>query len=469
MARIATTNNENPVHRREGMIIYLERRINQTTRRCVMPSNTKNSSTVSVVHEISCGLDVHKDTVSACLLYSDSAGVEQSEVIEFQTFTDDLIKLKEWLLDRECLVVAMESTGPYWTPIHNVLEGSVRVVLVNARHMRNVPGRKTDIADSKWLAGLLRHGLLKAAYIPPKNQRHWRDLTRMRKKYKEDLGDFKRRVHKLFQQANIKIDSVLSDLFGATGRNLMTLLISRESCPALSEVEDSLRGSLKNNSEKAPELHRSIQGFFETHHRFLLSLLLDTIKNLETQISLLESRINQVMMDFAEQIERLEEIPGVSEISSHAILAEIGPTLEDFTSAHALASWCGLSPGNNQSGGKRFSGKSQVRKNHLKTIMVEVAWPAIKTRGSYYRAKYYSLKAHLGPKKAIIAVAHRILKAIYHILKDGVRFKDLGEAYLLERKREAKIKYLTWQASLLGYELVPLNQPASVQATQIFS
>jgi transposase len=439
---------------------------NRETRRRTMTSRSQNSSTISVVHEISCGLDVHKNSVSACLLYSDSSGAEQSEMREYQTFTDDLIKLKEWLLERECPVVAMESTGPYWTPIHNVLEDSVKVVLVNARHMRNVPGHKTDINDSRWLAGLLRHGLLKAAYIPPKQQRHWRDLTRMRKNYQEDLGDFKRRVHKLFQQSNIKIDSVVSNLFGSTGRNLMRLLISKECSPTLSDVENCLRGSLQ---DKAAELHRSVQGFFESHHRFLLSLLLDTIENLERQISILESRIREVMRDVQEVIRRLEEIPGVSAVSSHAILAEIGPTLHEFPTAHALASWCGLSPGNNQSGGKRFSGKSPVRKNHLKTIMVEVAWPAIKARGSYYRAKYYALRARLGPKKAIIAVAHRILKAIYHMLKDGAHFKDLGETYLLERNREAKIKYLTWQASLMGYELVPLDQPALIPQTPIFS
>ena len=224
-----------------------------------MPSKKHNSSTVSVVHEICCGLDVHKRTVSACLVWSDVSGAEQWEVMEFETFTDDLIRLKEWLIERECSVVAMESTGPYWTPVHNILEGFFQVILVNARHMRNVPGRKTDLSDSRWLAGLLRHGLLKAAFIPPKYQRQWRDLTRMRMRYQQTIGDFKRRVHKLFQEANIKIDSVLSDLFGLTGRNLMKLLTSKGSAPTLDEVEQCLRGSLK---EKRAEVYRSIQGFF---------------------------------------------------------------------------------------------------------------------------------------------------------------------------------------------------------------
>lgn len=420
-----------------------------------MPSRKKHASTVSVVHGICCGLDVHKKTVSACLLWSDRGGGEQCEVKEFETFTDDLIRLKEWLTERECPVVAMESTGPYWTPVHNILEGFFQVILVNARHIRNVPGRKTDLSDSRWLAGLLRHGLLKAAFIPPKFQRQWRDLTRMRTRYQQTIGDFKRRVHKLFQEANIKIDSVLSDLFGLTGRNLMRLLASNGSSTTLDEVEQCLRGSLK---EKRTEVYRSIQGFFEEHHRDLLALMLETIERLESQVETLDHRIAQCMRAYAEKIDRLGEIPGISDVSASAVLAEVGPTLEAFPNADALASWCGLCPGNNQSGGKRFSGKSRVRKNRLKTIMIEIAWPAVKKRKSYYRAKYYALKARLGPKKAIVAVAHRILKAIYHVMKYDTPFKDLGEAYLLEKTRDAKIKYLTQQAALLGFELVAVHQ-----------
>jgi transposase len=253
-----------------------------------MPLKKKNSRIVSVVHDICCGLDVLKKMITVCLVSSDGGDGERSEVLEFETFTEDLIKLRDWLLDKKCPVVSMESTGPYWTPIHNILEGYFQVILVNSRHMRNVRGRKTDISDSRWLAGLLRYGLLKAAFIPPKYQRQWRDLTRMKKNYIESLGDFKRRVHKLFQEANIKIDSVLSDLFGLTDRNLMKLLLSKESSPTLSEVENCLRGSLK---EKTKELHRSVKGFFDEHHRYLLGVLLDAIEKLERQIEVLEVRI----------------------------------------------------------------------------------------------------------------------------------------------------------------------------------
>jgi transposase len=348
-----------------------------------MPSKRNNSSIVSVVHEICCGLDVHKNTITACLLSPEAADDERSEVVEFGTFTDDLIRLRDWLLERECPVVAMESTGSYWTPIHNILEGYFHVMLVNARHMRNVPGRKTDISDSRWLAGLLRHGLIKGAFIPPKYQRQWRDLTRMRKNYVLTLADFKRRVHKLFQEANIKIDSVLTDLFGLTGRNLMNLLISKESTLTFPEVEGCLREPLKG---KAKEFHRSVKGFFEEHHRYLLVFLLETIEKLEKQIQDLELRISQVQKTSEKQIDRLKDVPGVSDVSAHAILAELGPTLEAFPSPTALSSWCGLCPGNNQSGGKQFSGRIRVKKHHLKTIMAEIAWSAIKTKGSYYSA-----------------------------------------------------------------------------------
>jgi len=371
--------------------------LGKTKEEVAMPSQKKNNRTVGVVHEVCCGVDVHKRSISACLTFSDEKGEEQSELAEFQTFTDDLIRFKEWLLERGCPVVAMESTGSYWMPVHNILEGSFQVIVVNARHMKNVPGRKTDIADSIWLSGLLRYGLLKGAFIPPKHQRQWRDLTRMRKNYREDLGDLKRRVHKLFQEANIKMDSVVSDLFGATGRNLMKVLVSKGSAPTLSEIESGVMGSLR---EKCQELYRSVQGYFEEHHRFLLALLLETIEKLESQIEILDVRIRQSMGTVEGKIEKLKEIPGISEISAHAIVSEIGPDLEAFPSAEALASWCGLSPGNNQSGGKRFSGRSRVRNNRLKTIMVEVAWPAIKKKGSYYKAKYYALKSRLGPQQS---------------------------------------------------------------------
>lgn len=411
-----------------------------------------NSKVIGVVHPICCGLDVHKESISACVIFSDKDGVDQFAVEEFGTFTDELMRLRNWLLDHECPVVAMESTGIYWRPVHNVLEGSFQIVLVNARDIKNVPGRKTDIGDSKWLAGLLRHGLLKSSFIPPQAVRQWRDLTRLRKKYVQTVGDYRKRTHKLFESANIKIDSVVSDLFGVTGRNLIQLLIKEGEPLTLRDIESCVRGKLKG---KETELFRSIQGFFTGHHRVLLKMLLETITGLESQIAALDRQIRSYMAEHQLLLDRMKKAPGISDVSSCDILAEIGPTLDTFKTDTALVSWSGLCPGNNESAGKRKSGRSHVKKHHLKTIMIEVAWAAIKKKGSYFKDKYYRLKARRGAKKAIVAIAHRILLGIYHVIKDGAEFRDLGEDYLKHRNQSRKILNLRKQAQSFGYDLVP--------------
>ena len=404
---------------------------------------------IGIVHPICCGLDVHKESISACVLYPDSNGVDHTDIEVFRTFTDDLMRLREWLLNHECPVVAMESTGIYWRPVHNVLEDTVQVILVNARDIKNVPGRKTDIADSKWLAGLLRHGLLRGSFIPSRTVREWRDLTRLRKKYVQTVGDYKKRTHKLFESANITIDSVVSDLFGVTGRNLMHILASRH--VTASDIETCVRGKLKGRQE---ELYRSIQGFFTDHHRFILKQLLETIAMLEAQIESFDSRIRHVMEDYRDVLNRMKKAAGISDVSSCDILAEIGPDLAAFPTGEALVSWSGLCPGNNESAGKRKSGRNPVRKHHLKTIMVEVAWAAVKKKGSYFKDKYYRLKARRGSKRAIVAIAHRILLGVYHVIKDGGEFRDLGEDYLTRRNKAQKLSHLQKQAHSLGYALV---------------
>lgn len=406
---------------------------------------------IEIVHPVCCGLDVHKKSISACVLFRDEDGREKQDIEVFGTFTDDLMRLRAWLMDHECPVAAMESTGIYWRPVHNVLEDAVHVVLVNARDIKNVPGRKTDISDSRWLAGLLRHGLLRGSFIPSKEVRQWRDLTRLRKKYVHTVGDYRKRTHKLFESANIKIDSVVSDLFGTTGRNLMNLLASGTSWTK-KDIRLCIRGRLKDKEEA---LYRSIQGFFSDHHRFILHHLLATIDMLEKEIEALDSRIRDMMHDHNELLGRMAEAAGIAEVSSCDILAEIGPDLLSFPTAEALASWAGLCPGNNESAGKRKSGKSPVRKHHLKTIMTEVAWAAVKKKGSYFKDKYYRLKARRGSKKAIIAVAHRILVGIYHVIRKGVRFRDLGDNYLTQRSKLFTLIRLQKQAQSLGFILVP--------------
>ena len=411
-----------------------------------------DSKIIEVVHPICCGLDVHKKKISACVIFPNKDGSDQYDITEFETFTDDLQRLRSWLLEHECPVVAMESTGIYWRPVHNVLEDVVHVILVNARDIKNVPGRKTDIGDSKWLAGLLHHGLLRGSFIPSKEVREWRDLTRLRKKYVQTVGDYKKRTQKLFESANIKIDSVVSDLFGVTGRNLMNLLVSDRERLTLLDIEGCVRGKLKG---KEKELYRSIQGFFSGHHRFILKRLLKTVGMLEEEIAGFDHQIRHLMKDQKELLERMKKAAGISDVSASDILAELGPDLSGFPTDATLASWSGLCPGNNESAGKRKSGRSPVRKHHFKTIMIEVAWAAIKKKGSYFKDKYYRLKARRGAKKAIVAVAHRILLGIYHVIKDGVEFRDLGEDYLTQRNKSQKISHLRRQAQLMGYNLVP--------------
>jgi transposase len=416
-------------------------------------TTNKDSKILSVIHPVCCGLDVHKKVIVATLILTDELGKDVSHTKEFGTFTDELERLRDWLLEHKCPVVAMESTGVYWRCVHNVLEEHFEVILVNARHVKNVPGRKTDIEDSKWLAGLLRHGLLRGSFIPPKEIRQWRELSRVRRKNRDTLSDYKRRVHKLFESANIKIDSVISDLFGVTGRNLITLLMTDCGEISVEDIERCAKGTLR---KKVTELQRSIQGFFEEHHRFQLISLMHIIATLEQENESIDNRMRELMQAHNDLIRRMDEVPGINELSAQYILSELGPELDTFANAAALASWAGLCPGNNESAGKRRSGRSPVKKHHLKTIMIEVAWAAVKKKGTYYRDKYWRLRYRLGPKKAIVAIAHRIIKALFFIIKKDEEYRELGDQYLALRSKKNKMTKIRREAKELGFNLVPI-------------
>jgi len=410
-----------------------------------------DSTLIQIVHPICCGFDVHKDKISACLISVDDNGAEQHEIKEFSTFTQELQKMKKWLVEKDCPIIAMESTGVYWHPVYNTVEDKMEVVLVNARHIKNVPGRKTDICDSKWLAGLLRHGLVRGSFIPPENVREWRELSRLRKTYTESLADYKRRVHKVFITANIKIDSVVSDLFGLTGTNLIDLLCSDGEL-TLKKVEECSKGRLK---KKVPELYESLHGYFKDHHRFQLVGMMESINMFKKQIAQINDRLESLTREHKDLLDRLDQIPGVDKKSAQSIIGEVGITLDEFQSMAAFVSWAGLCPGNNESAGKRKSGRNAVRNHPFKTILVQAAWAAIKTKESYYKTKYYKLKARRGAKKAIVAIAHKMGKAIYNIIKNGDTYKDLGESYLDKPNRQRILKSLTRKADELGMKLVP--------------
>jgi len=414
----------------------------------------KKTEIIEVVHPICCGLDIHKESISACLISVNEHRKEHFEIKEFGTFFWDLVALRDWLMANQCPIVAMESTGIYWRPVHNVLEGSVEVVLANARHIKNVPGRKTDISDCKWLAGLLRHGLIKASFIPEKEVRQWRDLQTLRRTHVETVGDYKRRVHKLFETANVKIDCVVSDLFGVTGRNLIDLLCNGKLPFSVEDIEKCAKGSLRS---KVQELKTSLEGFFGEHHRFQLNGMIRIISTLEGEIQCITERLAQLMKPHEDVLKRLDEIPGIHQVAAQSVISHIGITLNEFASEAAFCSWAGLCPGNNESAGKRKSGRHFVRSHPFKTIMIEIAWAAIKKKASYYKEKYYRLKARLGAKKAITAIAHRIAKAIYHVIKDEQSFRELGEDYLNKTNKHKKINKLRKHARKLGFELIPLE------------
>ncbi|MDZ7761326.1 MAG: IS110 family transposase [Desulfovermiculus sp.] len=413
----------------------------------------KNQEVISVVHPVCCALDIHKKSISACLLTLDENGLEVEHLREFETYTDSILELKDWLNQYDCPIVAMESTGVYWKPVHNILEDVCEVVLVNARHVKNLPGKKTDVKDSRWLASLLKHGLLKGSFIPPKQIRQWRDLTRLRKKHVQTANSFKQRTQKFLESANIKLDSVLSDLFGVSGRCLLDRLAEGE-IPSQEEIARIVHHSVRG---KSYELFRSIQGFFTEHHVFLLRTNLEAIDFHTRMIERLDEQIKNMMTDMEPLIQALDQIPGINEVSARAILAEIGVSLDEFKTGTHLCSWSGLCPGNNQTRGKRKHGRSPVKKHVLKTTMVECAWAGIKKKGSYYKAKYHRLKSRLDSKKAIIAIAHKMLQAIYNIIKHGQEYKELGEEHILEQNKEAKIRNLHKQASKFGFKLVPVE------------
>lgn len=412
----------------------------------------KKRGLLGVVNEICCGLDVHKQVIVACMLYVKADGEEGREIREFGTFTDDLVRLLEWIESYGCSIVAMESTGIYWRPVYNILEQYITVVLSNARHIKRVPGRKTDVGDSEWLAELLRYGLAPGSFIPPCAVREWRTMTRMRDTLCRSLADFKRRVQKHTESANIRTDSVVTDLFGVTGRNILELLATGRRDLNETDIEACVRGKLRG---KERELWRSVQGFLTGVNQFGLQVLMAVIGALEEQIAAIDRKLESLMEDQAELIARLCETPGIGVVSARAILAEIGTTLDDFPDAEHLVSWSGMCPGNHRSSGKWKGGKSGVRGHPLKTVLVEVAWAAIRSKGTYYRAKYFRLKSRRGSNRALVAVGHSILVSVYHIIKEGMRYRELGEAYLMERQKTQALRRLRKQAESLGCTLLP--------------
>jgi transposase len=403
---------------------------------------------MEIMYECCCGLDVHAKTVVACLIKQD-----QKERRTFSTMTDDLLRLSDWLVNAGCTHVAIESTGVYWKPVFNILEGLMEVMLVNARHVKAVPGHKTDARDSAWLADLLRHGLLKASFIPPRHIRDLRELTRHRSSVLRDQSAVANRIQKVIESGNIKLGQVASDALGVSGRAMLRALAAGET--HATTMADLARKTLKR---KKPELVRALDGRLTDTQRWVLGELLARYDELEAALGRVEAHIRQAIEEspdpfVAEAVGLLDTIPGVGEQVAQTIVAEIGVEMARFPSAEHLASWAGLCPGNHESAGKRKSGKTTKGSPFLRAALVQAAWAASHSRGTYLAAQYHRLVKRMGKKKALVAVAHSILVIVYHMLSRRTRYMELGEDVVKHRSVQVQSQRLIRQLEALGFRV----------------
>jgi transposase len=393
-----------------------------------------------------CGLDVHQATVVACLLSVLDSGKVKKEIRSFGTTTRELLSLRDWLLAQGCRRVAMESTGVYWKPVYTILEGALDLIVANAQQIKNVPGRKTDVKDAEWIADLLLHGLLKASFVPPPPIRELRDLTRYRRKLADSQSAECNRLLKVLETANIKLASVASDVFGVSGMGMLNALAEGTATPA--EMAELARGRLRG---KIPQLEPALDGRMEECHRYLLKLQLRRLRDLDQDLAELDARIQEKLKPYQQQVELLREIPGVDWILAAVIVAELGVDMKVFGSSGRLAVWAGVCPGNHESAGKRRNVRVSKGNVHLKTALVEGAHAAARTKGTYLRDKYFRLKARRGAKRAVVAVAHKILVAIYHMLSGDVPYHDLGDLYLDKLNKHHLTRNLVRRLERLGY------------------
>lgn len=403
---------------------------------------------MQILYERCCGLDVHKKTVVACVLLTAPTGKVSREVRTFATTTAGLLALSDWLGSQGVTHVAMESTGVYWRPVFNILEGSLEVILVNAQHMKAVPGHKTDIKDSEWIADLLRHGLLQASFIPPKPIRDLRDLVRYRKTLVQQRADEINRLQKVLETANIKLSSVASDVLGKSGRDMLEALLAGVSdADTLAELA---RGRLR---AKLPQLREALEGRVDATHRLLLRHLLDHISFLEGEVEKLFSEIETLLDPYERPITQLTQIVGIGRTATVAILGEIGTDMSRFPSHKHLASWAGVAPGNKQSGGKRLKAPTNKGNTHLRAVLAECVWVISHTKDNYLSAQYHRLARRIGKKRAIVAVSHSLLVIIYHLLRDDQEYHDLGPHFFetvdTTRQRDTAVRRL----QALGYKV----------------
>lgn len=435
---------------------------------------------MNIAYERCCGIDIHKKLLVACLVTPDASGRRTKELRTFLTVTQDLLALRDWLSAAGCTHVAMEATGVYWKPVYRLLEGELELLVVNAQHIKAVPGRKTDVKDAEWIADLLQHGLLRGSFIPPTAQRDLRELTRYRTSLIEDRARVVNRLQKTLEETNLKLGDVVSDITGKSARAILEALLAGETDPTA--LADLARGRLK---AKRAALEQALVGSLKAHHRFLLSEHLTHMDTLEEAIRRVGQEIEQRMqlleqtdqgeraevapdqftetpLSWAQAVTLLTTIPGISQRAAEGVLAEIGADMTRFPSAKHLASWAGMCPGNNESAGKRLNSRTRRGSPWLRKLLVEAALAASHTKNTYLSAQYRRIAARRGNKKAAIAVGHTIVIIIFHLLQKRKGYEELGGNYFDERERQTTEKRLVRRLEKLGYQvsLQPVAQVA---------
>ena len=400
---------------------------------------------MEVVYPRCCGLDIHKKLVVACVITPGDDSAPRKEVRSFATTTDDLLTLGDWLAERGVTHVAMESTGVYWQPIYNLLEDRFELLLVNAQHIKAVPGRKTDVRDCEWIADLLRHGLLRASFVPNREQRELRDLSRYRTALVQERSAEVNRLQKSLEGANIKLAAVATDSMGKSGREILAELVAGSAdAVALAQLA---KGRLR---ETIPQLERALAGRVGPHQRFLVAQHLGHIDYLDEAIARLSAEIAERLRPLEDELARLDEIPGVGRTTAEVILAELGTDMRRFPTERHAASWAAMCPGNHESAGKRRSGKTRKGNRHLRAALTEAAQAAGRTKDTYLGAQYRRLAARRGKKRAALAVGHSILIIAYHLLEEGTSYRDLGGDYFDRRDQRALEHRLVQRLEALG-------------------
>ena len=404
---------------------------------------------MEVLYTRCCGLDIHKKSVVACLIITEPGQKPVKETRTFRTMTADLLALADWLSDMGCTHVAMESTGVYWRPIYNLMEGLFELLLVNAQHIKAVPGRQTDVKDADWIAELLRHGLLRGSFVPSRPQRQWRELTRHRTTLVQERARTINRMQNVLEDANIKLASVVTDIRGVSARSMLEALIAGER--DVSVMAELARGRMRS---KRAELEEALRGHFLPHHRFLLTEHLSHIDYLDEAIDRVSQAIEEHLADEQEAIALLDTIPGVSQRTAEILIAEIGTDMSRFPSAKHLASWAGMCPGHHESAGKRLSGKTRKGSRWLRQVLVEIAHVAAKTKETYLAAQYRRIAARRGKKRALVALGHTVLGIAYQLLTRQQPYHDLGVAYFDKLEQNRVKRRLVHRLERMGYEVV---------------